>query len=111
MSDLSGPSLTFLKEHKKCELNEYFLAILLSPKAKRTGITGQHDNHLKIGVSAPPTDGKANQALINYLSKILKISKSNLSIIQGELSRNKLVSVSGITFKDLKERLTNLLNI
>ena len=72
------------------------LAIILSlkvqPAAKRTGIVGIYNqNALKIALQAPPVEGKANEALIRFLSKTAKIPQSHITLIQGGLSKEKKV--------------------
>lgn len=84
--------------------NEVVLNIYLQPGAKKSELVGQHDGCIKIKVNSPPVDGKANQALILFLSDFLKIPKSKIKIISGEKSRIKKVvitsSVDEITIKN-----------
>ena len=74
------------------------------PRASKNEIQGVHDNALKIRLTTPPVDGKANQALIKFLSKTLHIAKSKIELTQGETSRHKTVRISGLTADQLKER-------
>ena len=74
--------------------------VRLSPKAKREGIEGIHtdpDNRerLKIAVSAPPVDSKANEALIKLLAKHLHIAKSLITLISGATDRSKTLLIAG----------------
>ncbi|GDY27054.1 DUF167 family protein YggU [Agarivorans sp. Toyoura001] len=73
------------------------LQVYVQPKASRDAIVGLHDEELKIAITAPPIDGKANQHLVKYLAKQCKVAKSQVSIIRGELGRHKTVSVSNPT--------------
>jgi uncharacterized protein len=75
----------------------YILALHCQPGAKKTEIHGEHDGRLKIRLAAPPVEGKANDALIAWLSKILKINRSHIELLAGDLSRLKRVKVSGVT--------------
>lgn len=75
------------------------------PRASKNEIQGIYDDALKVRLTTAPVDGKANQALIRFLSKELKLSKSQLQIAQGETSRHKVVKISGITKTDFIERL------
>lgn len=75
------------------------------PRASKNKIQGIHDGALKIRLTTPPVDGKANQALIKFLSKTLKISKSQITLAQGETSRHKTLQIHGISAKDLRTRL------
>lgn len=74
--------------------------VRLSPKAKREGIEGVHTDpdgtqRLKIAVQAPPVDGKANEALIKWLSKHLHIAKSAITLVSGTTDRNKTLTIAG----------------
>lgn len=63
------------------------------PGAKRNEIVGKHGDAIKIKLKAPPVDGKANEALIDFLSETLQIQKSKIEIVRGETSRQKFVSI------------------
>ena len=83
------------------------LAIRVTPNAKRNEISEfLDDGTIRIRLTAPPVDGKANSALIEFLSKVLGVKRSDIEIIAGETSRNKLVSVSGLDPDTVQERLT-----
>lgn len=81
--------------------SEFVFTIYLQPGAKKSGVIGTHDGHIKIKVNSPPVDGKANEALILFLSNFLNIPKSNIKILSGEKSRIKKLSIN--EFTDLKE--------
>lgn len=63
------------------------------------------DYSIEIYVKEPPLKGKANQAIIKYLSKVLKISSSSIKLIYGEKSKKKIVSISGLTQQQIFERM------
>jgi len=86
--------------------NKLVIRLRVSPNAKSSVITGLWQNSLKISVNAPPFSGKANKACIELLSTILKISKKNIVITKGLSSRNKEVSLTGISNKELLDRLS-----
>ncbi|QGM81420.1 DUF167 family protein YggU [Otariodibacter oris] len=69
------------------------LRIFLQPKSSRDQIVGLHDNELKIAITAPPIDGKANAHLLKYLSKLFKVPKSSIVLEKGELQRHKQIFV------------------
>jgi len=84
-------SLGFLREHPEgCTL-----AVRVQPGAKRTAILGVHGEssacQLKIALQAPPVDGKANEALIAYLAKVLSMTRSRITLLHGERDRSKLL--------------------
>ena len=81
------------------------LAIHLVPRSKRLGVLGTHDGALKVAVNAPPVDGAANEALLDFLAKILKLPKRQVTLAAGASSRRKLVVLSGIEEGALRERL------
>lgn len=71
------------------------LKIKVTPRAKKTEITETlEDGTLKIKLKAPPVDGKANIALINFLSEYFSVPKTKISITKGEKGRNKTVEIS-----------------
>lgn len=69
------------------------LNLFIQPKASRDKIIGLHGNEIKLAITAPPIDGKANAYLIKFLSKTFKVPKSSVEIIKGELGRHKQVKV------------------
>lgn len=70
------------------------LAIRVTPKARRNAIVGVlDDGTIKIHLTAPPAEGQANQALLEFLSEVLDVPKSRLEIVAGHSGRDKLVSV------------------
>ncbi|MBN1959574.1 MAG: YggU family protein [Deltaproteobacteria bacterium] len=72
------------------------LDVLIAPRASRNRIMGVHDNRLKIQLTAPPVDGKANDALIRFLAESLAISRAQIEIVGGATNRRKTVRLSGI---------------
>lgn len=81
------------------------LPVRAVPRASKNEIRGIHGDALKVRLQAPPVEGKANQALIRFLSDALDIPRSQISIASGETGRNKAVLITGIT----KETLISLL--
>ena len=75
------------------EQKDLLLKIYVQPKASRDQIVGIHGDELKIVITAPPIDGKANAYLQKYFSKIFKVPKGNIAILKGELGRHKLIKV------------------
>jgi uncharacterized protein (TIGR00251 family) len=93
---------SFLREHPEgCSL-----AVRVQPGAKRTGISGVYGQdsrpHLNIALQAPPVDGRANEALIAYLAKLLSMPRSNITIIHGECDRFKLMLLEGADLADVQ---------
>jgi hypothetical protein len=69
------------------------LNIKVIPRSKINKIVDQRDNFLKIKLTAPAIDGRANEALREFLAKEFEISKSRIEIIKGEKGREKVVKI------------------
>ena len=65
----------------------------MQPKASSDDIVGVHGDRLKIRITAPPVDGKANEHIIKWFSKLFKVPKNSIEILQGELGRQKTVKI------------------
>ena len=79
------------------------LAVRAQPGAKRTAIAGVYgegaDAQLKIAVQAPPIEGRANAALIVFLAEFFSLTRSNLELVSGELSRSKVFLLRGVALE------------
>ena len=84
------------------------LKVQVQPNAKRNEILGFKDGVLKVKICAPPVEGKANKALIDFLSRFLGIRKSDIIIDKGETGRIKTILIEKITQSQMEERLNNL---
>ena len=71
------------------------VALHVQPGARRTAIVGPHGARLKVAVSSPPADGRANAALLEFLAEQLAIPKSCLRLLSGASSREKRVAIDG----------------
>ncbi|NLW92235.1 MAG: YggU family protein [Syntrophomonadaceae bacterium] len=71
--------------------------IKVQPRASRNQIVGEQDGLLKVKLTAPPVEGEANQALVNYLASVLDTPRRNIMLIKGETSRNKIISIKGMS--------------
>jgi uncharacterized protein (TIGR00251 family) len=80
-------------------------AVKVHPRAKKNAITGEAGDALKLSLTAPPADGKANQACIEFFAKLLKVPRSSVTIAAGQTSRNKVMRVAGVTAQQVRERL------
>jgi len=63
------------------------------------------DDALKVSLTAPPVDGKANEACIEFFANLLKVPRSSVSIAAGQTSRNKVIRVAGLSAAELEKRL------
>jgi uncharacterized protein len=80
-------------------------AVKVHPRAKRNAITGEVGDALKLALTAPPVDGKANEACIEFLAKLLNLPRSSVTIAAGLTSRNKVIRVAGLTAQQVRDRL------
>jgi uncharacterized protein (TIGR00251 family) len=80
-------------------------AIKVHPRARRNAITGVVGGALKLALTAPPVDGKANQAVIEFFADLFAIPQSSVTIASGETSRNKVVRIAGVSKPLAEQRL------
>jgi uncharacterized protein (TIGR00251 family) len=80
-------------------------ALKVQPRASRTAIAGLIGDAVKLAITAPPVDGKANQAVIEFLSDLFRVPKSSIVIVSGETGRNKLIAVRGMTAEHVLKAL------
>lgn len=75
-------------------MKDNILKVYLQPKSSKNEIVGPYRDGIKVKVTAPPIEGKANKALIQFLSKELEIPLSRIEIIKGQRSREKTFKIS-----------------
>lgn len=78
----------------------------MHPNAARNELAGFSEGVLRVKVAAPPVKGKANKELIAFLAQKLGLSKGDLTILKGHSSRNKLISIAGLSREELIRRLS-----
>ena len=83
-----------------------FITVRVYPNATKNEIAGFNDGVWLVRISAPPVKGKANTELISFLSKILGVGRSSLSITKGHTNRNKLIAVDSLTEEEIIKRLS-----
>jgi uncharacterized protein (TIGR00251 family) len=77
------------------------LTLHVQPGAKRTEVVGLHGDALKIKLAAPPVEGKANEALLRYIADAFAVPLRNVTLLQGEQSRHKVVAISSSSVNPL----------
>ena len=82
------------------------IVVRVQPNASRNEVLAFKDDVLRMKIAAPPIKGKANQELIEFLSEILRIRKSNLAIEKGATGKRKVISITGLTQTEIIERAT-----
>ncbi|MFZ0312156.1 MAG: DUF167 domain-containing protein [Candidatus Korobacteraceae bacterium] len=80
--------------------------VKVQPRARKSGIAGEVGNALKLALTAPPIEGRANQACIAFLAQLLNVPRSSVTIAAGQSSRNKVIRVAGMSAAQVEERLT-----
>lgn len=71
------------------------LELHVQPGAKRTEVAGMHGERIKIRLAAPPADGRANAALIEFLAEAFGVARRDVTILSGMKSRDKRVLIEG----------------
>ncbi|MFT5495853.1 MAG: hypothetical protein ACI9TH_001246 [Kiritimatiellia bacterium] len=93
--------MKYLESHEAGML----LRLRVIPRAKKNQVDGLLGEALKIRLQSPPVDGKANKALLKFLSDQLGVPGANLRLISGEKSRDKRVLIQGLSATQISERL------
>jgi uncharacterized protein len=70
--------------------------VYVQPRASRSAITGMHDGAVKIRLAAPPVDGAANTALVEFIAARVGVAKSRVRVVSGQASRRKIVEIDGV---------------
>jgi hypothetical protein len=76
-------------------MKETFVKVYLQPKSSKNEVVGPYRDGIKVKVTAPPTEGKANEALVKLLAKEFKIPPSSIEILKGHHCREKVIRVGG----------------
>lgn len=82
-----------------------FVRVRVTPKASRNAILGESEGMVRVALTAPPVEGAANAALVAFLAKGLGVSKSRVTLVRGETSREKTVRVAGMTADEVRRVL------
>lgn len=80
-------------------------AVKVQPRARKNAITGAVGDALKLSLTAPPVEGKANQAMIEFLAVFFDIPRSSVTIASGKTNRLKMVNIHGASLDHLRQRL------
>ena len=80
-------------------------AVRVHPRARKNAVTGTLGDALKLSLTAPPAQGRANDACIEFLAEVLRLPRSSITIAAGHTSRNKVVRVSGFSASAVAERI------
>ena len=98
--------MPFLATHRS---GRTLLSIHVQPRASRNAFTGVYDKAIKLAITAPPVDGKANAAVLKFLATFLHVKKKNLEISRGLQSRNKSILIAGLNMEDVRNKIEAVL--
>jgi uncharacterized protein (TIGR00251 family) len=80
-------------------------AVKVHPRTKKNAITGELGDALRLSLTSPPVEGRANEACIEFFAKLLKVPRSSVTIASGQTSRQKVIRVSGLSADELRRRI------
>jgi hypothetical protein len=80
--------------------------VKVHPRAKKNAITGEVGDALKLALTAPPVEGRANQACVAFFAEFLNVPRSSVAIAAGESSRNKVIRVAGMSAAAVEAKLS-----
>ena len=85
------------------------LTVYIQPRASRTRISGLHGDALKLCITAPPVEGRANRAVVEYIANLFKIPKKSVTITSGLQSRTKRLTINNISLAAARDLLDRVL--
>jgi uncharacterized protein (TIGR00251 family) len=85
-------------------------AVRVQPRAAKSGVAGELDGVLKVRLASPPIEGQANEELIRLLAKLFDAPRQRIAILFGQTSKNKVVSLSGISVDEARRVLAEALD-
>jgi uncharacterized protein (TIGR00251 family) len=84
-------------------------AVKVHPRARKNAVTGVVGDALKLAVTAPPAEGRANQAVIEFFADLFQIPRASVTIASGATNRNKVVRITGMSRVAVEQRLMAIL--
>lgn len=91
--------MPYLSENKDGDI---LLCLYIQPKASQNKFCGRHGNEMKLAITAPPVDGKANKAVQVFLAKFLGVAKAEVILDSGRQSRHKRLLVKGVSGQEAR---------
>jgi uncharacterized protein (TIGR00251 family) len=88
--------------------NDIIVKVKIVPGSSKNKIVGVYNDSLKINITTPPVEGKANKKCIAYLAKYFDIAKSKIEIISGQTGKNKLIKIYDISQKDFLDKIEKI---
>lgn len=99
--------MPYLSQNKN---GQAILSLYVQPKAARNRFCGLHGEEVKLAITAPPVEGKANKAVAAFVAKFFKVPKSAVVVIAGQQSRHKRLLVEGLDCQQVRDRLAAVLD-
>jgi len=90
--------------------NSLALNVYVQPRSSSNRVAGMHGSAIKVCVTAPPAENKANKAVINFVADVFRVPKSSVSIKSGRQGRNKKVLINGLALEDAQDILARALS-
>ena len=87
------------------------LKVRVQPRASRNEVVGWREGTLVLRLTAPPVEGRANQAVIEFFADLFAIPRSSVTIASGETSRNKIVRIAGLSKPVAEQKLAENLKL
>ena len=81
------------------------IAVRVHPGARKNGVTGLHAGTVKVSLTTPPTDGRANEALIALLAELLRVPRGRISLVSGATNRSKMLRITGKSAAEVQAAL------
>jgi len=97
-----------INDYFKITGNDIVIKVKIVPGSSKNKILGVHNDAIKITITAPPIEGKANKKCIAYLAKYFDVAKSKIEIISGQTSKNKLIKIYDISQKEFLDKIEEI---
>lgn len=97
-----------INDYFKITGNDIVIKVKIVPGSSKNKIVGVYNDALKITITTPPVEGKANKKCITYLAKYFNVAKSKVEIISGQTSKNKLIKIYDISQENFLERIEKI---
>ncbi len=94
--------MPYLSENKD---GDAVLSLYIQPKSSKNSFCGLHGDEMKLAITAPPVDGKANKAVQAFLAKFFKVAKSEVVLVSGQQSRHKRFVIKGVGGDEARQRI------
>jgi len=85
------------------------LAVKVQPRAQKNAVAGVVGEALKLALTAPPVEGRANEAVVEFVAELFRIPRSSVTIASGLSSRNKVIRLTGVSRPAVEQRLMAIL--